>query len=187
MAVRRSARIAWAGGAIRLVLATTVLVVTALITTACDNGPDEASVAAARSSAYAALTSASRAAAASAQPPIPTAAQLDAQIKQALDPSLPDSRRTTLIQDGEAFTGAIPDLYRALHDNPHAVYGVTDPVFDNHDGTLTATLRLDKDGTGTDVHTTIVHFLDIDGLWKISRDDLCTILHVADYHTPACG
>ncbi|MCX4092887.1 hypothetical protein [Nocardia sp. alder85J] len=160
--------------------------------TGCSTGPDEAAVAAARSSAYAALSSSAQAAPVSgaagvAQPPIPTAAQLDAQIKQALDPSLPDSDRTALIEDGDAFTGAIPDMYQAMRDNPHAIYGVTDPVFDNHDGTLTATLRLDKDGTGSNIRTTIVHFVAAGGRWRLSRTDLCGILRTADYKTPACG
>jgi hypothetical protein len=157
--------------------------------TACSSDPDQASVAAARSSAYAALTASQQAAAVSSanRPPLPTAAQLDSQLKRALDPSLPDSDRTNLIQDGPAFASSIPDMYKALHDNPHAMYGVVDPVFDNHDGTLTATLRLDKDGSGEDVRTTIMHFIDIDGTWKISRTDLCGILRSADYKTPACG
>ncbi|MFI6865663.1 hypothetical protein [Nocardia sp. NPDC050406] len=156
---------------------------------ACGGGADEDSVAAARSSAVAAQSSSSAAAATSAaqRPAIPTAAELDAQIKSALDPNLPDSERTALIEDGEAFKDAIPDMYKALQDNPRAVYGVKDPVFDNHDGTLTATLSLDKDGTGTNVRTTVVHFVHTDGRWKISRTDLCGILRSADYTTAACG
>lgn len=156
---------------------------------ACGGGSDEDSVAAARSSAYAALSSSSAAAAtsAAARPPIPSAAELDAQIKSALDPNLPDSERTALIEDGEAFKDAIPDMYKALQDNPRAVYGVRDPVFDNHDGTLTATLSLDKDGTGANIRTTVVHFVNKDGRWKISRTDLCGILRSADYTTAACG
>ncbi|MCM6772473.1 hypothetical protein NDR87_00680 [Nocardia sp. CDC159] len=176
--------------AVRRAMCLAVALATAgAVVAGCDSGSDEASVAAARSSAYAALTSSSQAAASSRanRPPIPTAAQLDAQIKRALDPSLPDSERTALIEDGDAFTEAIPDMYKALQDNPRAIYGVVDPVFDNHDGTLTATMRLDKDGTGTNVRTTIVHFVDIDGTWKISRTDLCGILRSADYKTPACG
>jgi hypothetical protein len=181
MVVRRSARSAPVWG---LCAAGLVAVVAG-----CSSGPDEAAVAAARSSAYAALTSsaqASQAGSATARA-IPSAAELDAQIKRALDPSLPDSDRTALIEDGDAFKGAIPDMYQAMRDNPHAVYGVTDPVFDNHDGTLTATLRLDKDGTGSNIRTTIVHFVDADGRWKLSRTDLCGILRTADYKTPACG
>ncbi|WP_235948825.1 hypothetical protein [Nocardia terrae] len=157
---------------------------------ACGGGDDESKVAAARSSAYAALSSSSLAAAATSsanRPSIPTAAQLDQQIKSALDPNLPDAERTALIEDGDAFKDAIPDMYKALADHPHAVYGVKDPVFDNHDGTLTATLSLDKDGTGTDVRTTVVHFVYKDGRWKISRTDLCGILRSADYKTAACG
>lgn len=171
----------------RLALIAAAAVVVAA-TAACSSGRDEASVAAARSSANAALSASSAAAAtSSARRVLPTAAELDAQIKRALDPALPDSERTALIEDGEAFRDAIPDMYRALQDNPRAIYGVTDPVFDNHDGTLTATMRLDKDGTGSAVRTTIVHFVYLDDRWKISRTDLCGILRSADYRTAACG
>ncbi|WP_028477844.1 hypothetical protein [Nocardia sp. CNY236] len=158
---------------------------------ACSAGLDEAAVEAARSSANAALSSTVAApnatATSAARPPLPTAAELDAQIKRALDPALPDDERTALIENGDAFRDAIPDMYQAMRDNPHATYGVVDPVFDNRDGTLTATMRLDKDGTGTAVRTTIVHFVRLDDAWKISRTDLCGILRSANYHTPACG
>ncbi|MFC8042933.1 hypothetical protein [Nocardia sp. NPDC057353] len=155
---------------------------------ACGDGVDESAVAAARSSANAAVTSSIAATSSEiANRHIPTAAELDARIKSALDPALPDAERTALIEDGDAFRDAIPDMYKALQDNPRAVYGVTDPVFDNRDGTLTATLRLDKDGTGSNIRTTVVHFVYLDGQWKISRTDLCGILRSADYRTPACG
>ncbi|MFI5719208.1 hypothetical protein [Nocardia sp. NPDC051750] len=159
-----------------------------LLITGCGTGVDEDAVSAARSSAKAALSSSAAATSRElAARSLPTAAELDAQIKQALDPALPDAERTALIEDGEAFQDAIPDMYKALQDNPRAVYGVTDPVFDNHDGTVTATLRLDKDGSGTAVRTTVVHFIYLDGQWKLSRTDLCGILRSADYRTPACG
>lgn len=160
---------------------------TALAVLAACGGTDEASVDAARSSANASLSSSVAISSSKANVPLPTAAELDAQIKRALDPNLPDDERTALIEDGAAFKDAIPDMYKALRDNPHAVYGVVDPVFDNRDGTLTATMRLDKDGSGTNVRTTIVHFVLIDGKWKISRTDLCGILRSADYRTAACG
>lgn len=158
----------------------------AIVVTGCGSSSDDSDISAARSSAYAALSS-SRAAATKVKLPIPSAADLDRQIKQALDPKLPDDVRLALIQDGEAFRATIPDLYKALHENPNAKYGVRDPVFDNHDGTITATLSLDKDGTGNAVRTTIVRFVDVDGKWKISRTDLCGILRSANYSTPACG
>ncbi|MGV9818613.1 hypothetical protein [Nocardia xishanensis] len=167
---------------------TALACVTVAATAACNSGPDEASVETARSKAIAELSSSAAAtSSAIANRPMPTAADLDAQIKRALDPALPDSERTALIEDGDAFRDAIPDMYRALQDNPRAVYGVTDPVFDNRDGTLTATMRLDRDGTGTAVRTTVVHFVYLDGRWKISRTDLCGILRSADYRTAACG
>ncbi|MEV0248688.1 hypothetical protein AB0H76_18955 [Nocardia sp. NPDC050712] len=157
-------------------------------TAACGgSGPDDAAVAAARSSANASLSASVATSASVANRPLPSAAELDVQIKRALDPSLPDSERTALIEDGDAFKDAIPDMYKALQDNPRAIYGVTDPVFDNRDGTLTATMRLDKDGTGSAVRTTVVHFVWLDGKWKISRTDLCGILRSADYRSAACG
>ncbi|WP_194818766.1 hypothetical protein [Nocardia sp. XZ_19_385] len=172
----------------RLTVLAAALLVTGATAACGGSGPDDDSVAAARSSANASLSaSVATSASVAANRPLPTAAELDAQIKRALDPSLPDSERTALIEDGDAFKDAIPDMYRALQDNPRAVYGVTDPVFDNRDGTLTATMRLDKDGTGTAVRTTVVHFVWHDGKWKISRTDLCGILRSADYRTPACG
>ncbi len=151
------------------------------------SGPDEDAIASARASAESAYASSSSAASALAHPPIPTAAELDTQIKQALDPNLPDDDRVALIQDGEAFRTAIPDMYKAMNDHPQAVYGVTDPVLDNHDGTISATLRLDKDGTGAQVRSTVVHFIAANGRWQLSRNDLCGILRVAEYHTPTCG
>ncbi|MFI9503837.1 hypothetical protein [Nocardia sp. NPDC052566] len=166
---------------------TTAAVLAVASAAACSTGPDEAAVDAARSSANASLSSSAAAVTSAARRPLPTAAELDNQIKRALDPNLPDSERTALIEDGEAFKDAIPDMYKALQDNPRAIYGVTDPVFDNHDGTLTATMRLDKDGSGAAVRTTIVHFVFLDGRWKISRTDLCGILRSADYRTAACG
>ncbi|WP_040792391.1 hypothetical protein [Nocardia paucivorans] len=171
----------------RVVAAVLAAVVGAAVA-GCGSGVDEEAVAAARSSARAALSSSAAAtSSALAARVVPSAAELDAQIKRALDPALPDDERTALIEDGEAFRDAIPDMYKALRDNPRAVYGVTEPVFDNHDGTLTATLRLDKDGTGTAVRTTVVHFVYVDGRWKLSRTDLCGILRSADYRTAACG
>lgn len=165
-----------------------ILFAVAVSLTACGSGIDEDSVAAARSSAKAALSSSAAATSRTlASRALPTAAELDGQIKRALDPALPDAERIALIEDGEAFAQAIPDMYKALQDNPRAVYGVTDPVFDNHDGTVTATLRLDKDGSGTAVRTTVVHFIFLDGSWKLSRTDLCGILRSADYRTAACG
>lgn len=173
---------AWRAGFVAAALAAAALV------SGCDSGADSDAVAAARSSAKAALSASAAATSQElASRSLPTAAELDGQIKRALDPALPDEERTALIEDGEAFREAIPDMYRALQDNPRAVYGVTDPVFDNHDGTVTATLRLDKDGSGTAVRTTVVHFIYLDGSWKLSRTDLCGILRSADYRTAACG
>ncbi|MGN2639079.1 hypothetical protein ACWEKT_15535 [Nocardia takedensis] len=171
----------------RLVRTVPAVLAVLAVLCACDSGTDEASVDAARSRANEALSSSVAASSSAANRPLPTAAELDSQIKRALDPALPDTERTDLIEDGQVFREAIPDMYKALQDNPQAIYGVTDPVFDNRDGTLTATMRLDKDGSGKVIRTTVVHFVLIDGKWKISRTDLCGILRSADYRTPACG
>lgn len=165
------------------------IVAAVLLVGACGSDIDEAKVDAARSSANAAASAAAATSSSLAAAPqqIPTAAELDAKIKGALNPNLTDDARVALIENGEAFRSSIPDLYRALNEHPNAVYQVLDPIFDNHDGTLTATARLDKDGTGESVRTANIHFVLIDGDWKISRVDLCGILRTADYHSQACG
>jgi hypothetical protein len=176
-------------GATRPLLSRAFPVVAAvLLFGACGSDIHEAEVEAARSSANAAVSAAATSSARVAVPKsIPTATELDAKIKGALDPTLSDDARVALIENGEAFRSSIPDLYRALSENPKAVYEVVDPVFDNHDGTLTATARLDKDGSGASVRTANIHFVLVDGEWKISRVDLCGILRTADYHSQACG
>jgi hypothetical protein len=160
-----------------------------LLLGACGSDIDEAAVEAARSSANAAVSAAAATSSALAAAPkaVPTAHELDAKIKGALNPDLPDDARVALIENGESFRSSIPDLYRALKEHPNAVYEIVDPIFDNQDGTLTATARLDKDGTGEAVRTANIHFVLIDDEWKISRIDLCGILRTADYHSLACG
>ena len=122
-----------------------------------------------------------------AVPPVPSAKQLDEQFHAALDPKVPVEQRLELIQDGELFKGDLPSFEDARNKNPHAVFVVSDPVFDNHDGTITATFKLDKDGTGRVIHSIPVHFIAIDGKWRLSRKDLCGILTSNDYTTRACG
>lgn len=124
--------------------------------------------------------------AAGAIPPAPSAAQLNTQIKGVLDRGLPDDARLALIEDGEVFRTNVPDLYKAMDENPKATYTVVDPVIDNGDGTLTATFSLDKDGTGASVRNASVQFIAVGGQWRVKKDDVCAILQMADYNTPAC-
>lgn len=119
--------------------------------------------------------------------PAPTAETLDQRFHAALDPKVPEAERLDLIQDGYLFKGDLPSFQDARNKNPNAQFTVVDPVFDNHDGTVTATFRLDKDGDGRQVHSIPVHFIAIDGKWKLSRTDLCGILTSNDYKSKACG
>jgi hypothetical protein len=120
-------------------------------------------------------------------PPIPTAQQLDAQFHDVLSPDVPGEERLTLIEDGELFKDDLPSFNDTRSKNPNAVFSVADPVFDNGDGTVTATFKLDKDGTGRVIHSIPVHFIAIEGKWKLSREDLCGILTSNSYKTKACS
>ena len=119
--------------------------------------------------------------------PIPTAADLDALIIGVLSRNVDDDERLSLIEDGEAFRANIPDLFKAVSENPKGKFKVVDPVLDNHDGTITATFRLDKDGSGTNIQTALVHFIWLDNRWKIARNDMCALMQRANYHSQACG
>jgi hypothetical protein len=119
--------------------------------------------------------------------PIPTAADLDALIIGVLSKNVDDDERLALIEDGEAFRPNIPDLFKAVSENPKGTFKVVDPVLDNHDGTITATFRLDKDGTGRNIQTALVHFVWLDNRWKIARNDMCALMQRANYQSQACG
>ncbi|MFW0789588.1 hypothetical protein [Gordonia sp. CPCC 205333] len=123
----------------------------------------------------------------SATPPIPTAAALEKQMRSVLKRGLPDKERLDLIEDGNAFKSNIPDLFKAMDENPGAKYGIKDPVEDNGDGTLSATFWLQKDGTEATERTAQVQFISQDGKWRVSKNDVCAILQMADYTSEACA
>ena len=121
-------------------------------------------------------------------PPVPTAKQLDTMLVGLALGDVPDDERLAVIEDGEEFRPYLGDFQKAVDENPNAHFQVVDPVLDNRDGTISATFKFDKDGSGTDVKTAVVHFKAIDGRWKITRDDVCALLlGEANYHTDVCG
>ncbi|GAB20132.1 hypothetical protein GOEFS_106_00280 [Gordonia effusa NBRC 100432] len=119
-------------------------------------------------------------------PPVPTAAELEKQMRSVLKRGLPDKERLDLIEDGNAFKSNIPDLFKAMDENPGAKYGIKDPVEEQGDGTLTATFWLQKDGTEASERTAQVIFIAQDGKWRVSKNDVCAILQMADYKSKAC-
>lgn len=121
-----------------------------------------------------------------AEPAVPTAAELETQLKGVLDQGLPDDDRLALIEEGQSFRANVPDLWKAMNENPGAKYGVKDPVEDNGDGTLNATFWLQKDGTAASERNVSVQFIAIDGIWKVRKGDVCAILQMADYPSQAC-
>lgn len=121
-----------------------------------------------------------------AAPPVPSAAELETQIKGVLDRGLPDEDRLALIEEGQSFRANVPDLWKAMDDNPGAKYGVKDPIEDNGDGTLNATFWLQKDGSAASERNVQVQFIAEDGKWKVRKGDVCAILQMADYPSQAC-
>lgn len=124
-----------------------------------------------------------------AAPPAPNRDQLDKQLHSLLGPGTSDDAKLALIDGGEAFRTNLPDLSKALRDNPNAQFGVADPIIHNTDGTLGVTFWYTQTGNMDARQTVAITFRPVDGAWKVSKEDVCGILgtQIKDYHSPACS
>ncbi|MEV6768512.1 hypothetical protein AB0N05_07740 [Nocardia sp. NPDC051030] len=96
-----------------------------------------------------------------------------------------DDQRLAIVQGGEKFRSDLPELSKALSENPNAKFGVVaDSVVLNGD-TLEAEFWLDKDGNGNR-RSAPLNLTAVNGEWKIPVSEICGILAQTDYKSPAC-
>jgi hypothetical protein len=115
-------------------------------------------------------------------PPAPSAAELNAMLVKGLDPATPAAEKVTLVQDGEADPGLF-DAVAAAAKQSNATVTVVDPILDNGDGTLTATVNMD---IGGQVSAGTAGFVVENGQWKLSKEYACNIVKLANLTSPAC-
>ncbi|MFD4293977.1 hypothetical protein ACFWPA_16135 [Rhodococcus sp. NPDC058505] len=115
-------------------------------------------------------------------PPAPTAAELNAMLAKGLDPATPVEEKVTLVQDGQADPGLFDQVAAAAKQN-NATVTVVDPILDNGDGTLTATVNLD---IGGQVNPGTATFVVENGKWVLSKEYACNMIKLANLTSPAC-
>lgn len=117
-----------------------------------------------------------------ATPPAPTAAELNAMLAKGLDPATPAAEKVTLVQDGASDPGLFDQVAAAAKAN-NATVTVVDPILDNGDGTLTATVNMK---IGDQVNPGTATFVVENGQWVLSKEYACNMVKLANLTSPAC-
>lgn len=156
-----------------------IAVAAALTMTACSSDDGDSG---AKTTAASATTSASAAPEASSDyPPVPTAEELNAELARGLDPAVPVEEKAQLIQGAEADPELINQVAAAAVQNG-AQIEITS-VDDLGDGTLNAGATLTIGGQANPGNFT---FVAEDGVWKLSKDNACNFVKLAQLTSPAC-
>jgi hypothetical protein len=156
-----------------------VAIAAALTMTACssDDSSDTAPTTTAASAAASATAEAS-----GDYPPVPTPQELNTELLRGLDPAVPVEEKAQLIQGAEADPELINQVAAAAVQNG-AQIEITS-VDDLGDGTLNAGATLTINGQANPGSFT---FVAEDGVWKLSKDNACGLVQLAQLTSPACG
>lgn len=153
-------------------------VAAALTMTACSSEEDTTT---AEATSSAVETSAAEAPAAADLPPVPTAAELNERLQFGLDPNVPLEEKVELVQGAEQDPELINKVADSARQN-NAQIEVLD-VTDLGDGTLSSNATLT---IGDQTNPLQVAYVAEDGVWKLSQDNACAIVSLAQIESPAC-
>ncbi|WP_374227994.1 hypothetical protein [Rhodococcus qingshengii] len=116
---------------------------------------------------------------------LPTAAELNGKVAQALDESTPAADKVNLVQGAEADPELINQVAAAAKA-AGAQVEVLDPVTDTGSETAAAALNIVVNGQPLQGGMQ-ASFVYEDGVWKLSKTTACTIVQFANLTTPACA
>lgn len=116
---------------------------------------------------------------------LPTAAELNAMLKTGLDPNVPASEKTNLVEGIEADPELINQVAQAAVANNVQVE-VLDPVYDAGDGTAAAALQASINGEPASGLS--ADFVPApDGThWQLAKTTVCTLTQALNIQTPVC-
>lgn len=114
-------------------------------------------------------------------PPAPTADELNAMLQKGLDPAVPATEKTDMIQGSEADPELINRVATAVQQN-NASVKVTE-VQDAGDGTAIAKADVTFNGQ-TNVNA--VQLVFDNGKWKLDKGFACNIVQIAQLQSAAC-
>jgi hypothetical protein len=152
-------------------------VVAALSLSACGSGDKHST--STKSTTSAASTSAENV------PPVPSAADLNNELTQSLDPNVPAAQKAQWLENGAQALAADPQMLQKLttaYQQNHVQMKVTDvTAFGDQ---LTATVSSSINGGAP--QTIQVPFVAQDGRWVIQKSWACIGLHNLGQTSPAC-
>lgn len=120
---------------------------------------------------------------AAAYPPVPTVEKLNADLAMAFDETVPLEQKIQLVQGAEQDPELINKVAAAAKAN-NAQIEVID-VVDGQDGTATAGINMVIGDAPPNPGT--VMFVVEDGVWKMSKDNACGFVALAQLTSPACA
>ncbi|MBY6411339.1 hypothetical protein HQ346_08495 [Rhodococcus sp. BP-252] len=164
----------------RRALVAGVAIAATLTMTACSSGDDEGGNDATTSASVASTTATTEAQ--SDYPPVPTAEELNQELARGLDPAVPVEEKAQLIQGAEADPELINQVAAAAVQNGAEI--VITSVDDLGDGTLNAGATLTIGGQANPGNFT---FVAEDGVWKLSKENACSFVQLAQLTSPACA
>ncbi|WP_242676720.1 hypothetical protein [Rhodococcus sp. ABRD24] len=151
-----------------------VAIAAALTMSACsDNGSDEPKTTTAKATTSTTVTAPEAAA--------PTVAELNAMLAKAFDESIPLDQKVQLVQGSEADPELINQVAAAAKAN-NAGIEVLD-ITPTGDGIVTAGVNLTVNGQ---TQPATVNFVEESGVWKMSKENACMIVSMAQLTSPAC-
>ncbi|WP_225727324.1 MULTISPECIES: hypothetical protein [unclassified Nocardia] len=113
-------------------------------------------------------------------PPVPTAADLNAELKRALDPAVPNSEKLDMVQGAQADPD-LPNKFAEAYKQTNAQAEVTKvtPFGDTLDAQVKFTVN-GQENTGD------ITFVAENGKWKVAQSWVCAGLKNFNVQSPAC-
>ncbi|MDG3013464.1 hypothetical protein [Speluncibacter jeojiensis] len=116
-------------------------------------------------------------------PPVPTVDQLNAELKTALDPSIPATQKEDLVQGAAQDPTLFDQIAQKASQTQGLAYKVVGPVIDQGDGTLQANFEVTLNGQTNPGTAT---FVAENGKWKLSKENACGIAAALGLKSAAC-
>lgn len=164
----------------------TVAVATSLAAcSSSDDSDDVPTVAATTSAAATSEAAASGADAGVTNPNVrPSVATLNAMLNKALDPNVPNSEKTDLVQGSEKDPQLFDKLVKARQDNKDVTYQIFPPVIPAGPNKATVKVQVKlPDNPPTKLDAQIVYD---GGRWKLASDSVCLILSGNNIKSAMC-
>jgi hypothetical protein len=114
----------------------------------------------------------------------PTAAALNDMLKVALDPNIPNTEKTELVEGSDADPEIFDKLIAGMKANPDVTYEIVAPVRPAGTNQAKANVKINfPDQPQTQVEALIVYN---EGRWKLSKTTMCLLLGGANEKSPMC-